>query len=79
MSDTETMTALAGLREGLQSDGYDLVVEDRRDEVLELRVVATPEACDECLVPKDLMASVIMDSLPADLGVRQVALRYPTD
>lgn len=79
MSDSNTATALTGLREGLQADGYDLVVEDHADDLLALRVVALDNACEDCLVPKDLMESVILDALPDDLGVRQVSLRYPTD
>jgi hypothetical protein len=71
--------ALAELREGLRADGYDLSVDTSRSDVVAVSVVAGPDACAECLVSKELMASMIEAALPGDFAGAQIDLRYPTD
>ncbi|MDY7102766.1 MAG: hypothetical protein S0880_16410 [Actinomycetota bacterium] len=73
-------TALAPLRQQLQADGYDLVAALGSDDRLEAEVVAGPEACAECLIPKDLMTAMLTDQVTgAGITVGDVALTYPAD
>jgi hypothetical protein len=43
---------------------------------LHLSVVALENACEECLVPREIMARAIADSL-RDPTVTEIRLRYP--
>jgi hypothetical protein len=71
MIDTERAVAL---RATLAADGYLL---DIADQGLRVRVTitATPQACADCLVPEDLMRSILGDTLgiPPDA----IDLMYP--
>jgi DNA-binding transcriptional LysR family regulator len=64
------------LRQTLQADDYRLDV-DVHDDSADVAIVAGPDACDECLVPKPLMASM----LAPVLGVQPESIRlvYPAD
>lgn len=65
--------ALQGLRETLQADGYalewSLADEDETAPggqpggVIDVRVVAGADACADCLVPAELMRSILSDAL----------------
>jgi hypothetical protein len=72
MIDTERAVAL---RATLAADGYLL---DIADQGLRVRVTitATPQACADCLVPQDLMRSILGDTLgiPPDA----IDLMYPS-
>ncbi len=70
--------ALAGLRLGYEADGYSLQVEGVLDGVVKVRVVAGPNACEECLVPKRIATGTIAGSLRG-LAVSRVEVAYPTD
>jgi hypothetical protein len=71
--------ALAGLRRGLQADGYDLVVETVSEGVARVRVTAGPNACEECLVPKPITVGALKASLRALPEITGIDLVYPTD
>ena len=61
----------------LHADGYDLEVAEA-DGVLDLTIVAGPEACAECLVPEPLMLSMLQDMLdPTGTAPPAVRLAYP--
>ena len=69
-------SAVARLRTGLEADGYRLVVSsDTTCPVVD--VIAGPEACAECLVPKQLMLDLLTSLLPA--GSATPRLRYPDE
>lgn len=68
--------ALAGLRQGMVADGYDLLVESAASGVARVRIVAGPEACEECLVPKSIMVGMMQASLEG-LPVTSVEVVYP--
>jgi hypothetical protein len=59
----------------LGEDGYHLEVAEAGDRV-RVTIVATPEACADCLVPKDLMRGILGQTL----GVPEDAidLTYPS-
>lgn len=73
---------LAGVRSMMESDGYLLETSWGEDGSLVLRIVAGPEACTDCLVPKELMAQIVTKVL-ADNGVTvaptDLRLEYPVD
>ena len=65
---------LAGMRATLAADGYELEAREE-DERVVVTITATPEACEDCLAPPDVMRAILGKSLavPADA----IALRYP--
>jgi hypothetical protein len=69
-------SALAGLRSTLEADGYRMAVTGSGGSV-EVTIIAGPEACADCLVPKPIMRNI----LHAALGVPEAAivLTYPAD
>jgi hypothetical protein len=50
-----------------------------KEGVLEVRIEATNGACEECLIPKEMLQGMIQVSLPSSLGVKSVSLTYPND
>jgi hypothetical protein len=64
------------LKQTLQADDYRLDVDVQGDSA-DVQIVAGPDACEECLVPKPLMQSM----LAPVLGVEPASIRltYPTD
>jgi hypothetical protein len=81
-------SAIADLRSSLEADDYRLTVTETGTGTgtgtgteagpgIEVRITAGPEACDDCLVPKPIMRSVLHSALgvPEDA----IALVYPTD
>jgi hypothetical protein len=52
--------ALDVLRPGLDSDGFELTVENIGDDgSISVALTATPEACMDCLVPDEMMVDMI--------------------
>ena len=66
----------AALASTLEADGYHLAIEEL-DSRLAVTITAGPDACEDCLVPKDLMRSILSDTLgvPPDA----IDLTYPTE
>ena len=73
MIDTERAVVL---RSALAADGYEIDVAEEGDRV-QVTITATERACADCLVPKDLMRSILAQtlSIPADA----IDLTYPRD
>jgi hypothetical protein len=73
--------ALAPLREMLSADGYELNLRAEGRDLLIAQIIAGPEACAECLVPREMMRTYFESALRAALGVDppEVRLIYPTD
>ena len=67
--------ALQPIRKSLQADGYDLVVNNFQEGVLSVEVQAGPQACVECLVPKEMMELMIKQSIKT--LARSVQVQYP--
>jgi hypothetical protein len=67
-------SGLATVRSTLEADGYQIEVREVGDRV-GVQIVATPEACEDCLVPKPLMRTMLTDAL----GVPEqfIDLAYP--
>jgi hypothetical protein len=58
----------------LAADGYALDAQEEGEQVV-VRIKATPEACEDCLAPPDVMRAILGKSLavPADA----IELHYP--
>lgn len=64
------------LKQTLQADDYRMDV-DLQGDAADVQIVAGPNACEECLVPKPLMQSMLAPVLGIDPA--SIRLTYPTD
>jgi hypothetical protein len=63
MGTDEIEAALRGLRDTLAADGYELAWSMEDGDQIGIRVVAGADACADCLVPPELMRSIVDDEL----------------
>lgn len=78
MSEAEHVDAAVELaRSMLQGDGYDVELEGFEKGELRLRIVAGPDACVDCLVPKHMLSNLVAANLPPELDGTQISLTYP--
>jgi len=73
MIDTERAGEIAAT---LAADGYHLQIAETGDRV-RVTITAGPEACADCLVPKDLMRGILGRALGVDSAA--IDLTYPLD
>ena len=59
--------------QGLDAAGYELGCEDRGGRLL-LVVKARPDACEDCLVPKEVMASIVSGELHVGHGSERCSI-----
>ncbi|HXC85487.1 MAG TPA: hypothetical protein VNV62_26950 [Trebonia sp.] len=73
MNYSERTVALAA---SLEADGYRMAIDEDGSRVAVI-ITASPEACEDCLVPKDLMRGI----LATTLGVEgdSIDITYPAD
>lgn len=73
--------ALAPLGRMLDADGYRLSLSEQGAMTLVATIEAGPDACTDCLVPKEMMRRYFEDALRpvCELGVPQILLVYPGD
>ncbi len=65
---------LQTMRATLAADGYDLDAHEE-DERVVVTIIATPEACEDCLAPPDVMRAILGKSLA--VPAEAIDLRYP--
>ena len=65
---------LEGMRATLATDGYDLDAREDGERVV-VTITATPEACEDCLAPPDVMRAILSQSLA--VPAEAIDLRYP--
>jgi hypothetical protein len=65
---------LDSIRTALAADGYSLDAREEGERVV-VTIAATPEACEDCLAPPDVMRAILGKTLavPADA----IELHYP--
>lgn len=68
---------VVGFAGALDADGYDMALDRSSDGRIMGEVIARPDACEDCLVPKSVMASILANA--CDVEVDRIELRYPTD
>ena len=64
------------LSSALEADGYHMAIGEA-DAKLSVVITAGPDACEDCLVPKDLMRGILSQQLGIDGGMIDIA--YPVD
>ena len=64
------------LTSALEADGYHMAIEEA-DAKLSVIITAGPDACEDCLVPKDLMRSMLGSELGVDAAL--IDITYPAD
>ena len=64
------------LTSALEADGYHMAI-DEADAKLSVVITAGPDACEDCLVPKDLMRGMLSSELGVDAAI--IDITYPTD
>jgi hypothetical protein len=64
------------LSSALEADGYHMAI-DEVDSRLSVVITAGPDACEDCLVPKDLMRGMLSSTLGVDGGI--IDITYPAD
>jgi hypothetical protein len=72
------VTAL--LKGMLEADGYDAIVHawpENDNGPARIEIVAGADACDDCLVPKDVMRMVLANELPPGVRLENADLLYP--
>jgi molybdopterin/thiamine biosynthesis adenylyltransferase len=64
------------LSSALEADGYHMAI-DEADAKLSVVITAGPDACEDCLVPKDLMRGMLSTELGVDPAL--IDITYPAD
>ena len=74
------VSALQPFSSGLQADGYSLQVGLADGDGLQVEIVAGPDACEDCLIPKEMFTPMIISTLNSKgLAFEKVTLVYPND
>ncbi len=71
--------ALTPLRDGLSNDGYHLVVTLDGSRIV-LKIEAGPEACEDCLVPKEVLMPMALSQISDfvdGIGLDDLTIVYP--
>jgi hypothetical protein len=64
------------LSSALEADGYHLAI-DEVDSRISAVITAGPDACEDCLVPKDLFRGMLSHEIGVEPG--QIDVTYPVD
>ncbi|MCU1461693.1 MAG: hypothetical protein JWO37_1768 [Acidimicrobiales bacterium] len=76
--DPPSSAALTSIAASLRADGYRMHVSEPQPSRVRVMVEALPDACEECLVPKAIMTSIIESALEgAGIAPSVVELLYP--
>lgn len=74
------ISALQPFSSGLAADGYSLVVNVLDGDGLVVEIVAGPDACEDCLIPKEMFVGMLASRLSAEgVAFSELTLVYPTD
>ena len=67
---------LQSMRATLAADGYDLDAREEGERVV-VTITATPEACEDCLAPPEVMRAILGRSLAVPTDA--IDLHYPAE
>jgi hypothetical protein len=71
---------LEPLAETLRADGADLSLDEVVDGTVRVRLIFGPDVCEECILPKEHLESILMSALhAADPAVVAVQLQDPRE
>ena len=65
---------LRDMQATLAADGYELAAREEGEHVV-IDIVATPEACEDCLAPPDVMRAILGKTLA--VAADAIELHYP--
>ena len=72
------VSALEPFSSGLAADGYSLTVSRVEGAGLQVEIVAGPDACKDCLIPKPMFTGMLSDRLAAEgVAFSELTLVYP--
>ncbi len=72
------MPPLGDLQQGLLADGAEVQVERLEGGVATIRLVLSPDACLECILPKDILEKILLVSIrKSEPSVTRVSLIDP--
>lgn len=74
----EVAQALDGIVSAMRADRYELEVLDASKDSLSLRIRALDGACDDCLAPEPVMATVLSGALNGRYAPEAIHITYPT-
>lgn len=80
MTDIEAaaQTALRPISDALATDGYTLSAQGASDGAFVISISAMPDACEDCLAPKQVLEPMIRDLLNgAGVSTTTVDIHYP--
>ena len=66
----------AALADTLEADGYHMAI-DGDESGVSVVITASPQACEDCLVPKDLMRGILSQAL--GVSGETIEITYPRD
>jgi hypothetical protein len=61
--DMDLMPALGELQQALQADGADMEIEALDAGVATIRLILGPDACLDCIMPKDVLEKILLASI----------------
>ncbi|MCE2527446.1 MAG: hypothetical protein J4G00_07930 [Actinomycetia bacterium] len=74
------VSALQPFSSGLAADGYSLVVSLLHEHGLRVEIVAGPDACEDCLIPKEMFTEMLSTRLSCQgVSFSEFTLVYPND
>lgn len=79
LHESDVYALLTDIRDSLRSDGYELTVRSVAPQI-SLAIDAGPDACEDCLVGKDLMSKYVvaaLSELDQQLDASDIAIAYP--
>ena len=80
LTNTEVTERVSAVATALAADGYVLTVAGPEAGRLTARIEARPDACAECLVPKQVMGGLLAQAIgDASLGEDVIDMLYPVD
>jgi hypothetical protein len=76
----EVESAFGSVSGALEADGYRLAVSASENNRLRVEVIAGPEACEDCLIPKSMLEKMLVAAL-GGAGLPSLALElvYPVE
>jgi hypothetical protein len=80
LTNTEVVDRVKGIADALGADGYVLAVEGPSDGRVIARIIATPDACPDCLVPKQVMGGLLAHAIgDPSLDADAIDVVYPVE
>lgn len=76
MGGEQALAGLDGIRGGLEADGYGLEVVGAAER-LSVRIVATADACADCLASREILARMISGALEGRWAPEQIEIELP--